>query len=334
VEAHFAASSPSPPTGSDHQDLLLAQEIQRREEEAERWREQQEFAALQAQFGMQQDDQGNFAVQSTAGMQRAVVKGELSVTDYYERAAGAAVSKRTGLDDGTSRTARITAVMAALSGKSPGVRVVHVASPPADHYAATYGDRGWGCGYRNIQMLISSLLGSTLYRDVLSNVIMLNQLNGNSHHQGKANSSRSVAPSAGDSVNIMPSIPRLQAAIEAAWRQGFDPAGAEQLGSRLTDTRKWIGATEVYTLLTSWGLDAQIVDFHRPSGEGGTHPLLMDWAWNYFSGGGGPGGLSCRPPLYLQHQGHSQTIVGVERMADGSIKLRVLDPSTPSAGIR
>jgi hypothetical protein len=287
---------------------------------------------LQAQFGMQQDDQGNFAVQSTAGLRRAVVKGELSVTDYYERAAGAAVCLRTGLDDGTSRTPRITDVISALSVKSPGVRVVHVASPPVDHFAAAYGDKGWGCGFRNIQMLISSLLGSTLYRGILSDV--LSQTNGNNNQQrqvkgnGSSSSSRSV--DAGDGGSCMPSIPRLQAAIEAAWRQGFDAAGAEQLGHRLADTRKWIGATEVYTLLTSWGLDAQIVDFHRPTGERGTHPLLVDWAWAYFSGGRG----ATRPPLYLQHQGHSQTIAGVERMANGSIKLLILDPSTSPAGIR
>jgi hypothetical protein len=49
VDAHFAASSSSSPaSAANHEDLLLAQEIQRREQEAERWREEQEFAALQA----------------------------------------------------------------------------------------------------------------------------------------------------------------------------------------------------------------------------------------------------------------------------------------------
>jgi hypothetical protein len=50
VDAHFSASSSSSsPASANHQDdLLLAQEIQRREQEAERWREEQEFAALQA----------------------------------------------------------------------------------------------------------------------------------------------------------------------------------------------------------------------------------------------------------------------------------------------
>lgn len=30
-----------------------------------------------------------------------------------------------------------------------------------DHYASTYGDKGWGCGFRNIQMMLSALLRHT-----------------------------------------------------------------------------------------------------------------------------------------------------------------------------
>ena len=35
-------------------------------------------------------------------------------------------------------------------------------------------------------------------------------------------------------------------------------------------------------------------------------------------------------PLYLQHQGHSRTIVGAERTAAGETVLLVLDPATPA----
>jgi hypothetical protein len=31
-------------------------------------------------------------------------------------------------------------------------------------------------------------------------------------------------------------------------------------------------------------------------------------------------------PLYLQHQGHSRLVVGVEKWANGDIKLLILDP--------
>jgi hypothetical protein len=335
VETHFAAAGVDNGE-SEGRDLALAREIQRRETEAERWREAQEFAALQAQYGMQQDDQGNnFAAQADTSMRRAVAKGELSVTDYYERAAGAVLSSRTGLDDGSSRTGRVTLTLAGLSAKSPGVRVTHLASPPVDHFAANFGDKGWGCGYRNIQMMLSSLFASSHYRDALENVLLPNG----------SRSSNNLTENA-VSRGPMPSIPRLQWAIEAAWQRGFDRAGADQLGGKLTDTRKWIGATEVYTLLTSCGLDTTIVDFHRPTGEGASHPLLFEWVWDYFSSRTGgtiqsaamgtklSGSPPCRPPLYLQHQGHSRTIVGVERLSNGALRLLVLDPSTPPTAIR
>ena len=353
VESHFAAASSSSPAGAHHnQDLALAQEFQRREEEALRWREAKEFAALQAQYGMQQDDQGNFAAQADTSLRRAVRKGELSVTDYYEQSAGAVVSSRTGLDDGSSRTLRITPSLATLSTKSPGVRLVYVASPPVDHYASTFGDRGWGCGYRNLQMMISSLLGSLQYRDPLMENLLLEggRSNGNLVSTGSSVNAGSGSHAAGrvgeSDCPPMPSIPRLQASIEAAWRKGFDRAGADQLGNRLTNTRKWIGATEVYTLLTSCGLDARIIEFHRPTGEGGTHTLLFDWVCDYFSSKSGAvttttsamnislSASNCRPPLYLQHQGHSRTIVGVERLSKGSMKLLILDPSTSPTAIR
>lgn len=28
---------------------------------------------------------------------------------------------------------------------------------PTDHFGTSYGDRGWGCGYRNLQMMLSCL---------------------------------------------------------------------------------------------------------------------------------------------------------------------------------
>lgn len=69
-----------------------------------------------------------------------------------------------------------------------------------DHYASSYGDRGWGCGYRNIQMIISSLLTHTGYNERLYRLWQ------------KEKPPRSSVPS----------ISRLQSLIEQAWSQGFD----------------------------------------------------------------------------------------------------------------
>ena len=39
-------------------------------------------------------------------------------------------------------------------------------------------------------------------------------------------------------------------------------------------------------------------------------------------------------PLFLQHRGHSRTIIGVERLDSGEYNLLVLDPSQPCHQLR
>lgn len=53
---------------------------------------------------------------------------------------------------------------------------------------------------------------------------------------------------------VMPSVYRLQQLIEYAWAAGFDEAGCKQLAGKLVDTRKWIGATEIYAVLSFLGV--------------------------------------------------------------------------------
>lgn len=46
---------------------------------------------------------------------------------------------------------------------------VHVwLSADTDHYCSSEGDKGWGCGYRNFQMLLSSLQRMEPYTTCLS----------------------------------------------------------------------------------------------------------------------------------------------------------------------
>lgn len=282
VESHFPAGSPQPPDRA-----------------ALREREKREFELLRAQYGM--DNQGNFREQSVTNMQRAVYAGEMSVADYYERQLDLKAAESCGVDDGSSVTRSIVPRVKAMSTTSSNV-VSTLLCTCVDHYASSYGDRGWGCGYRNTQMLISSLLTHTGYNERLYKLWQ------------KDKPPRSSVPS----------ISRLQSLIEQAWSQGFDIQGSEQLGCRLVNTRKWIGATEVVTLLSFLRIRCQLVDFHRPTGPGGTHPELFKWVLNYFESSVGG---EFTPPLYLQHQGHSRTIMGIEVHRDGSLVLLVLDPS-------
>lgn len=162
-----------------------------------------------------------------------------------------------------------------------------------DHYAAGKTDAGWGCGYRNTQMLVSALIRGAAYANVLF-----------------------------EGLRVVPSIREIQKLIERAWKDGFDPDGALQLGGRLVATRKWIGASDIWAFFTSLRVKCQLVDFHRPSGPGSTHPLLLDWVRTYFQKK-----QDFTAPIYLQHQGHSRTIIGYEVTAQGAGRLLLFDPS-------
>ncbi len=133
IERHF---SKSPVKKKTEPDL---------EKEAQKLREQREFEMLRAQYGM--DDQGNFREQSSSQMQRAVYAGEMSVADYYERQVGLRAAESHGIDDGTSCTKSVAPRVLSLSSSAPGV-VRSLVCSSVDHYGSSYGDKGWGCGYR------------------------------------------------------------------------------------------------------------------------------------------------------------------------------------------
>ncbi|KOC68647.1 Zinc finger with UFM1-specific peptidase domain protein, partial [Habropoda laboriosa] len=279
--------------------------MERLEKELRKLREQREFELLRAQYGM--DNQGNFREQSVTNMQRAVYSGEMTIADYYERQSELRVAESSGIDDGNSCTRGLVPKIRAVSQACSNVLSTWMCST-VDHYATTYGDKGWGCGYRNLQMLISSLLQHTGY----------NELVYKAWNSGLGSGSSTKNPLR----SSIPSISRLQRMIEWAWAQGFDTQGAEQLGGKLVNTRKWIGPTEVVILLSSLRIKCQLVDFYTPTNADGGHPEMFNWVLQYFQ--------RCddfKPPLYLQHQGHSRTIIGVEQLRDGSITMLVLDPS-------
>ncbi|XP_033958073.1 zinc finger-containing ubiquitin peptidase 1 [Pseudochaenichthys georgianus] len=91
--------------------------------------------------------------------------------------------------------------------------------------------------------------------------------------------------------------------------------------------------------LTERYRSARIIDFHRPTGPDNSHPQLFDWVKQYFQSsrsGRLPPRLiqTSMPPLYLQHQGHSRSIVGLEQRRNGSLSLLLLDPASPASDTR
>nr|XP_032832725.1 zinc finger-containing ubiquitin peptidase 1 isoform X2 [Petromyzon marinus] len=304
VEQHFSGGEAGVLEDELLAEALQNEEVVRRQEEDRR--ESEEFRRLQREHGM--DGRGGFARQAQRSLERDMERGVISPLELHERRAQLLEGLADGRDNGNTRTAGLTAALARVYGTGAAVRDVACVWLAADtsHYRGDGGDRGWGCGYRNLQMLMSSL--ARLDRFSFLGL------------QGGAR---------------MPGIPRLQALVEEAWEQGFDPQGASNFAGKLRGTRAWIGATELYALLTSQRVRCRVVDFHRATGEGGTHPLLFAWVTDYFRGRGHerappPGQLvvSTRlPPLYLQHQGHSRTVVGLEERRDGTVWLLIFDPA-------
>lgn len=112
--------------------------------------------------------------------------------------------------------------------------VKSVISGYVDHFQSMESeDCGWGCGWRNIQMLSSHLL---MERQEAKEVLF-------------------------GGSGFVPDIPSLQRWLELAWERGFDTLGAKSFNYKIYGSKKWIGATECATLFRSFGLRARIIDF-------------------------------------------------------------------------
>jgi len=122
-------------------------------------------------------------------------------------------------------------------------------NPTVDYFSSGFGDIGWGCGYRNTQMICSALLNNVAsFKACLFGgcgfIPSILGLQGNS-----LNSYIIITPN-----NLMCEYISYIFVewLEKAWKSGIDPDGANQLDREVYDTKKWIGTSEMYTLLTSF----------------------------------------------------------------------------------
>ncbi|KAK9292797.1 hypothetical protein L1049_020777 [Liquidambar formosana] len=120
-----------------------------------------------------------------------------------------------------------------------------------DHFQSIESeDVGWGCGWRNIQMLSSHLL---MQRQEAREVMF-------------------------GGSGFIPDIASLQRWLEIAWERDFDTLGSKQFNHKIYGSRNWIGTTECAALFRSFGLRARIVDFGPKEFESlclsvpGSHP--------------------------------------------------------------
>ncbi|KAF8906000.1 peptidase family C78-domain-containing protein [Gymnopilus junonius] len=182
-------------------------------------------------------------------------------------------------------------------------------------------DAGWGCGYRNFLMACTVLMNQRkqpLYPPLLD-------------------------------FPISPGIRNLQTWIEAAWKEGFDPDGQQQL-KRLVNTHKWIGTSDLWVAFISRAIPAELVDFQsQKDSQFKISDVVINWVVKYFtpeqiiekpmnafeSLETSPVINTDKPPLILQHDGHSKTVVGYEVDKNGMTSLLVFDPAhKPSLDVR
>ncbi|KAJ8120477.1 hypothetical protein ONZ43_g2823 [Nemania bipapillata] len=156
---------------------------------------------------------------------------------------------------------------------------------------------GGFCGYRNIQMLSSYIVGADA--------------------EG--------AEKLGDRV---PSIFRIQDYIEDAWDMGINASGRVETGG-IKGTRKYIGTPEAQAMFTSLEIPCEAEGF-KSSAQGVAEAALFASVQRYFESASFDPRDKVRctdlPPIYFQHRGHSLTIIGLEKRGSGSLKLLVFDP--------
>ncbi|CAB3977307.1 Hypothetical predicted protein [Paramuricea clavata] len=209
---------------SDEMLARVLQEEEKWEIERQKEKEKEEFHKLQHKYGM--NSASGYADQYTQSLNKDVSKNKLSMPEYYSKKEKLLDSLLSGEESGeTCTTGVINHLQQQIRTKGPTPNHFVRLCCPTDHFSSSYGDKSWGCGYRNLQMLLSALIKLEHYKGAISKVCQ----------------------------NI-PSIPTIQQLIEDAWRHGYDQQGAAQLDHKLTKTKKWIGATEIAVALKFIGL--------------------------------------------------------------------------------
>ncbi|KAM0411675.1 hypothetical protein ACHAPD_009892 [Fusarium lateritium] len=159
-------------------------------------------------------------------------------------------------------------------------------------------NNGGFCGYRNIQMLTSHIISAK---------------SEGSNHFGSS----------------FPSIFQIQDLIENAWDNGINAQGRAETGG-IKGTRKYIGTPEAQAVFLNLKIPCSVQAFKDPE-RGKSKQYLFEAIERYFQGGitSVEDRIHCTnlPPIYLQHPGHSLTIVGFEKQMDGHTNLLVFDPS-------
>ncbi|WZH45168.1 Zinc finger with UFM1-specific peptidase domain-containing protein [Fusarium acuminatum] len=200
-------------------------------------------------------------------------------------------------DEGQVANDGVLPVLGQLLEQSATTQYAYLCHPAVQHISKLRREGGF-CGYRNIQMLTSNIIAAKTP---------------GSHHFGPT----------------PPSIFQIQDLIENAWDMGINAQGRAETGG-VKGTRKYIGTPEAQAVFLSLEIPCSVQAFKNKE-RGKSKQCLFDAVEGYFRGGitsiEDRIHLTGLPPIYLQHPGHSLTIVGFEKQMDGHANLLVFDPS-------
>lgn len=200
------------------------------------------------------------------------------------------------------RQGGVIPVLAQFLAHSPDTKCAYLCDPATEHVSRLKTE-GSFCGYRNIQTMVSYIV--------------------NARYPGyKAFKGR------------LPSIFEIQDIVEAAWDRGINSVSRIETGG-IRGTRKFIGTPEAQALLLQLGIGCEAVAFkNSPNAEDNVNDSaearMKRHVEEYYEQGIFNPVLKVRetrlPPIYLQHHGHSITIIGIQRTVDDQLHLLVFDP--------
>jgi hypothetical protein len=226
----------------------------------------------------------------------------------------------------------------------------------------------WSCGFRNTQMLLSALVPILPLTHAYHNVVAAADGDGSCTTKDETELSL-----------VLPSLTKLQQLLELSWQSGFDPKGANHFRYNIVGEVSRIGAVEVASLFGFCYIDSCVVQFikTKPSrqclpafcyhyfcapdrrSEGDCNEKSakevaeksMTWAEQHGKSTPSARRLPANSynnthpvlPMYLQWEGHSVTVIGVEPFVPGynnmndswnQMNLLVLDPNRSGATIK
>lgn len=215
----------------------------------------------------------------------------------HEKAMPSRVLSRIKAGDAV-RVSNVVSILARVCEQDASVRSAYLCQPSVEYITKVRGE-GSFCGYRNIQMLISFILGS------------------------KTEGAKAFPDG-------IPSILQLQDLIEDAWDRGINAEGRLETGG-IRGTRKHIGTPEARALFKGLDIPCSVSSYQSTRGDQTAFHSLCDHIEDYFrrAGSFAPEAKMHQTnmsPIYLQRPRHSLTVVGLERRADGTRNFLVLDP--------